>query len=576
MKRPLLMLVFCFNCLTVAASGNRCGYGKLSADAAKWVSLFDFTYNTTCAGDTVFFTITGNPPIDSVKWDFGDPLSANADTSSLQRAFHIFSAPQAYPVRLIVFSGANTDTTVKTISIVNKIIYDLGPDTTLCEGDSILLSAPSIPGATYIWQDNSTNPTFLAKTEGTYKVAVNGCEIPDSVNVFFTKTPHLNLGPDLTMCSGQSIMLNATNQNATYQWNTGDTTANISITKSGQYKVVENITGCGIYQDSINILFTGPQVPFHLANDTTLCEGETVTLDPVGANPSWKSDNYLPTGFRWNTGAATPAITVGNAGFYWVFVNINNTCEVTDTMQVNKAPLQKINLGNDTTLCRGNFVILSADYGSSVNYLWQDSSKQATYFVRAPGGYYVTAYIDISPQHRCISSDTINVAYEDSLKVRLGPDTTLCNGERIVLFPNGAGNNYKWQDSSNAPQYVATTTGIYSVTAVNACGVATDSVSVNFENCNCDVFVPNSFTPNGDGVNDYFRPRYRCNIVNYQFRVYNRWGELLFSTNDPSKGWNGLYRGIGADMGGYVWYMRYADGSSGKKYFRSGSVLLIR
>ncbi len=138
-----------------------------------------------------------------------------------------------------------------------------------------------------------------------------------------------------------------------------------------------------------------------------------------------------------------------------------------------------MNLGNDTAVCKGERLVLSADFGNGT-YLWQDGSDQATCYVRETGYYYVRAQIG-----RCVSMDTVHVTYEDTLRINLGPDTTLCRGERLRLNPLGAGANYKWQDSTTVPIYIATTAGYYAVVANNSCGRATDSIRIQMKDCDC-------------------------------------------------------------------------------------------
>ncbi len=188
----------------------------------------------------------------------------------------------------------------------------------------------------------------------------------------------------------------------------------------GNYRVTATVDGCGDYTDEVTINFTGPAFPFSLGNDTLLCAGESVVLD---------ASRTGATAYSWNTGSSNPRITARNNGTFSVFVNINNICSVVDTIEVRYSRLRDFSLGNDTTLCQGNFHVLSADHGTGI-YRWQDGSDQATYHVDSTGYYSVRVQIG-----RCVESDTIRVAFQDSVRVYLGEDTVMCLGETLCSGP---------------------------------------------------------------------------------------------------------------------------------------------
>ena len=458
-KKNLAGVTFCLLMMVLMAPLR-----SIATGAPTRFFLTSFKYNTTCLNDTVKFTITDDiRGIDSVKWYFVSPPLLPEDSSKLIRgAYHIYRTPGTYTVTLKTYRNGIEDITTSNITIVAPRGVDLGPDLTLCENSTTTITAPNIPGATYTWyylQDTvpGTN-TFLVSQMATYHVAINGCMEPDSVNVFYSPIPKINLGPDRTLCTGEMLTLDATAQNATYVWSTGETTPTIVARgPGGPYWVRATVAGCGVYTSQVTINFRGPAYPFSLGPDTLLCAGESVILN--AARPE-------ATRYVWNTGARTPSINVNRAGDYSVFVTINGICDVVDTIGVRYSRLQKINLGNDTTLCYPNFLVLNADHGTG-SYLWQDGSDQATYHVDSSGYYYVRVQIG-----RCVESDTIRVDFQDSLRVILGLDTTLCIGETLTLIPRGAGSNYKWQDSTSTPTYLVTQPGIYAIVARNVCNRA--------------------------------------------------------------------------------------------------------
>jgi gliding motility-associated-like protein len=167
------------------------------------------------------------------------------------------------------------------------------------------------------------------------------------------------------------------------------------------------------------------------------------------------------------------------------------------------------------------------------------------------------------------------VRYDDTLRINLGLDTVLCRGEQLKLHPLGAGSNYKWQDSTNVPIYTVTEPGFYAVVANNACGRATDSVEVQLKDCDCQVWLPTAFSPNGDGRNDYFRPIYRCELADFKLSVYDRWGARIYYSTDPQVAWTGRQGGIALNVGTYVWVMEYRNANSQELFKKTGTVTVV-
>lgn len=527
-----------------------------------------FTYNTTCLNDNVRFTITmeDQSDIDSVKWNYGDVASGASDNSTAIQGAHIYTVNGTYTVTLQVFRAGVEDLTTMDITIVTPVIYDFGPtDQTICEGATLTITAPAVPGATYMWQDSSTNQSIVADTTATYKVKINGCLINDSVNVFFTPIPEIDLGEDVILCIGETLQLDATAQNCTFTWSTGETTPDIIVHSdvampSTPYIVIADARGCGIYRDTINIGFAGSFHPFSLGPDTLLCPGESVTFH---------AETPGATAYRWSNGSRIESATVRSRWDLHVFVTINGICDVLDTVKVRFYALGDVNLGSDTVVCRGETLVLTADFGNGT-YRWQDTSKQATFYVREPGYYYVKAVIG-----RCVSTDTVRVLFDDTLHVRLGPDTVLCRGEVYNIYPAGAGWQYKWQDSTSVPFYRATETGTYAIVSNNTCGQSIDEVQVTFIECSSQVYVPTAFSPNADGQNDYWRVKYHGSISKFRISVYDRWGERVYYTTDPQVGWTGKKQNKPLPTGTYAWVMEYVSGDTNQKITKTGSVTII-
>lgn len=446
-------------------------------------------------------------------------------------------------------------------SATNFTPTNLGHDTTLCNGTSMVLNATN-SNATYVWQNGSANPTFTVTTAGTYWVQVtNNCGVfSDTIVVNYAAAPNLNLGNDTSLCAGQQLVLNATTAGASYLWQDGSTGATYTVTASGTYSVVVNVGGC-VSSDLIHVNFLA--VPgADIGNDTTLCEGQTLLLDAFVSGAS-----YL-----WQDGSVLPTYTVTQAGTY--SVNVTTTCGVaSDHINVVYMPIPQVDLGNDTVLCAGASITLNASTANAV-YLWSNGSNQATMNVNNQGIYWAEVTVN-----QCSNRDTIVVDMVETPDVQFGADVKLCKGESLTLNPDINNATYVWQDLSTGPTFTVTSKGIYWVIAnVNNC-TGSDTIFVDYypESCNCNMFVPNAFSPNRDGLNDEFKYIVsEGNIELIDFIIYNRWGGIAFKAQSIFDSWDGKIKGSEAENGTYYYQIHYKCNFTNQSYFLKGDVILIR
>jgi gliding motility-associated-like protein len=249
-----------------------------------------------------------------------------------------------------------------------------------------------------------------------------------------------------------------------------------------------------------------------------------------------------------------------------------NGCSTSDTIDVSYKPLPIVNLGNDTTLCDGETLILDAT-NSGATYLWQDNSTNATFMVTQADTFYVA--VDLNG---CIATDTIIVDYQEDLSAVFVTDTILfCAGEELTLDATvQISATYLWSDNSTESTLTVNDSAIYWVEISTQCDTLVDSIQVDLKNCACDFEVPNVFTPNSDGVNDYFYPIVKCQLLFYKMSIYNRWGDLIYNTNQPLVQWDGIMNnGKKASEGSYSFIIEYRDNLSGQDYIEKGSFMLM-
>src|SRR5690606_14415326 len=300
-------------------------------------------------------------------------------------------------------------------------------------------------GATYAWQDNSTNATFTVTQAGQYWVDVttNGCSTSDTINVSYKPLPTVNLGNDTTLCDGETLTLDATNSGATYLWQDNSTNATFTVSQADTFYVAVDLNGC-IATDTIIVDYQSYPI-VDLGADTTLCQGESLTLDATNSGAT----------YAWQDNSTNATFTVNEAGQYWVDVTTNG-CSTSDTINVSYKPLPTVNLGNDTTLCDGETLTLDAT-NSGATYLWQDNSTNATFTVSQADTFYVA--VDLNG---CIATDTIIVDYQGGLSPVFIGDTTICVDEEIELDATvGLATQYLWSDNSTSSTIFVNDSGEY-------------------------------------------------------------------------------------------------------------------
>ncbi|MGB1207027.1 MAG: gliding motility-associated C-terminal domain-containing protein [Chitinophagales bacterium] len=434
-----------------------------------------FTYENTCFGENMQFNISNTENITNVIWNFGDINSATSNTSNQLFPMHIFSDAGSFEVSLTFTQNGLTETISETI-VINPLPEqpNLGDDMSLCNGENFVLSAGSNnPSNSYLWQDGSTNSNFVVTQAGTYSVQIsNFCgTVSDVITISYSESPSLDLGNDVSLCEGESLVLNQNNNanNSAYLWQDGSTNPTFAVTDAGTYSL-QMTNNCGTVSDQINVFYgNAPQIS--LPNDTSLCNGQNILLD-VNLNNS--NISYL-----WQDGSANPSFLANAAGLY--SVTVTSSCgSATDDflLTYNNFP-PSVNLPNDTLLCDNATLILNANTNpSDAEILWSDGSTNETFTVAAAGTY------SLQISTLCgVSSDNITVSYDNTPFVNLPNDTNLCNGETLVLNASlPFVTNYLWQDGSTNPIYTVTEAGFYEVEISTNCGTVSDNITVSYTN----------------------------------------------------------------------------------------------
>ena len=525
-------------------------------------------------------------------------------TSSTQKNPPPVSYDQAgvYNINLLVDIGLPTEISFcKQITVLPLPTVSLTTDTAICTGDSIMLKAAGLGITTYTWlpptglsNPNIYNPIARPVTTTKYFVTVSdshGCASTDSVVISVVSRPTVSTLNDTGICNGTSVVLktSATGAN-TFKWTpaTGLDNATIqnpqaSPSLSTIYTVAAGNGICTV-KDSVRIaVLAAPNVV--ASNDTTVCGKGSAQLNALGANQySWTPAQGLSNPAISNP-LASPTITTK----YYVTGISNNGCKNIDSVivTVQPDPLFDIN-PKSTAVCSGDSIVLTASGGDIYEWSPHESISNTTSATTIVFPSTKTTYKVIIANTTCKARDTLT----SSVDINPPPEVTIsksndidCNNPEAQLHAAG-GMSYKWSpssyiDNSQIPDPIvhppSDTWYVVSVAGTNGC-TSRDSIQVksSLATSSGNFYVPNAFTPNGDGVNDCFGVRYWGAADDFEMSIYNRWGQLIYHSRNVKDCWDGTIKGIKQASGTYVYKIIVSSVCSQGVVNRNGTVVLLQ
>ena len=578
--------------------------GCVNRDSLNVNPLNDLTNSITatppniCAGDTLLLGGNSNHA-PSVIWQWSPSANLGTPNQAVTIAFPLVTTTYTLTTQ---WGNNCIATATQVITVKALAIPEAGPDAAVCSGGQSSTQLNASGGDTYSWSPaiglsnpNISNPIATPSVPTLYivTVGVNGCAAlrTDSVFIGVGSPPLLSVMRDTLICNLDTIPITTTGTGI-FLWSPNYRISDITSPNPLVNPMVSTLyhvrltDSVGCYTDDsvlINVRNTVTLLPLH---DTTVCRGDSVYMNTVsdGLHFLWSPNTDIFTDSSRN-----PIIAPLQTRVYTVTANIGH-CSNMQSVTLTVVPYPTANAGPDAFICYGAQAQLNATGGNS--YVWSPPTFLNNRFipnpiVQNPFGsirYIVTVRDTLG----CPKStkDTVLVNVYPKMIVDAGPpDTVVVDGQPLQLNATSSlsGCSFIW-----TPNLWLSDPNIYNpislpkndieylVEATSPAGCkGMDRIYIRFYMTDPDLFVPTAFTPNGDGLNDILRPILLGMKQLTYFKVFNRFGQMVFSTTEAGKGWDGTFGGKGQDPGTFVWV---AEGVTYKGEVRQkkGYAVLIR
>ena len=451
-------------------------------------------------------------------------------------------------------------------------------------GQASVAATGGTPGYTYLWTNSATTDTVKNAAAGIYAVTVKdtlGCTASATVNVTqpstavsvsFTHTDVTCTG--LTNGTATAIAAGGT-PGYTYLWNTTATTDTISGLGANTYSVtVKDTLGC-VATGSVIIAQPASAVSVSIAHTDVTCRG--LSNGSAQATAAGGTSGYT---YLWNNGQTSSNLTNLSAGSDTVTVTDANGCKASATVAI--APSNDT-LTIDTAataatcgLANGTVKVIPTGGSGIYQYLWSNNASSAMVSGLSGGTYDVV----VTDNTGCSGTKSVSIAQLPAISATVTTRNDSCAqqiGSATISIDNGhAPYSYTWIPAGTDPAKLDS--GSYSVTITDSLGCVTAASFIieNINNgCNSIILFPTGFTPNGDGKNEVFHAIYTPDLNRFQMRIYDRWGQLVFETDDYTQGWDGTYKNVAQPIGVYIWFAEYNFGNKPTQA-KTGNITLIR
>ncbi len=500
---------------------------------------------------------------------------------------------------LQVTQGTCTHSDTITISHTPDYAVHLGPDTSYCRAGAVILqSSDTYASPTYQWSTGATDSAISVTASGTYWLQVNqyGCARRDSIHIDIIYDTLVIRNPDTAICRGAYVqaLANSYAYGAvyTFQWlpTAGiavSTSLNPIITPdtSAMYYLRASTPRCPSVIDSFYI-DVQPVPTVFLGGNRAVCQFDTLHLKP-SVSPQWYSGyTYLwaPAVSLDHNNTPTVVFTAGDSTKLYVTVTTSAGCTGIDSAVIVVHPGNFASIGPDVSLCPHDSAQIPVSAPANSTFHWSPTWYVADSASGSPWIHPIASVkytVLVTSEYGCKDTARVNVTVYPAAILSVGVGATIYPGESYQLSALGNCSSFAWfppqgLDNAAISNPVATpeisTQFFVTGTTENGCK-ATDSVTILVDP-NSLLAVPNAFTP-GTGENNILRIIRRGTASLNHFRIYNRWGNLLFESKDIDAGWDGNYKGKPQPFEVYVYDIE-AVTTAGKLFSQHGNVTLIR
>ena len=338
-----------------------------------------------------------------------------------------------------------------------------------------------------------------------------------------------------------------------------------------------NISSCSILSNVVSIRVN--KLPVVAASNRGNCTGDTLFLIANdGITFSWSGPMNFTSTMQF---PFIPNVIPSNSGTYYVQVTSDKGCTGKDSTTASISARPTVNAGNDAEICEGTGIQLHGSGTNITSYQWSPAFEISDPAIPAPLAFpkETTLYTLTVANSKCKASDTVLITVDKKPRADAGPDKVIISGQSVILNGSVSGTaiSYTWSPTTYmigsgtvTPSVSPPVNQVYTlqVTSGKGCGTATDDVLVKVFK---EVYVPNAFSPNGDGINDTWNIETLQAYPGAEVKVFNRFGELVFDNNGTNKQWDGRFKGRLLQVGVYVYMIDLKNGSPLMK----GVVLLL-
>lgn len=500
-----------------------------------------------CPGETLQTAITGD--FSGISW----APSPNLDASNPESPIFSNTETETFFFNL---SGGGGCALSESIDIVANLPLDfeITPPVMACEGNDIFLDNP-LSGFTYEWNTTETTEDIMVSAAGNYSVIVTdsaGCAVSDDIEILTSPAPTFEITGAADVCEGETITLTADITGVTYEWSNNSALQTADFSLLGDQIIWAEVTdadGC-LFRDSVEVSFV-PLPELTLSSSGNICDDASATLTAVSSEPM----------LIWETNETTSEITVTAPGFYSVTASNVLGCEITDSIEVTLIVLPEVNLV-DTFFCEGSSVSIQPVLPENFSVLWSTNESTNTISVNEAGVYELTL-----SSNGCGASFSFTVVQEPLPSLEIFTPGEFCiqdlgeEGFELSAESDGA---VQWLESfQTGNTFSITQSGVYTATAASLSGCLAEETIVILDSCDEPiVYIPNAFTPDGDGNNEVWKPVFFGAVSDYKLVIFDRDGHLVLETTDPLSFWDGSVNGgdYYAQDGIYHYLLSFSNG----------------